>query len=211
MDSATSRPLKNVEITNVTSNKKTVTDDNGKFSLDVSISDVLFFTAQGYHFQTLRYSIMMETTIYVHMNTLAHVLPGVTVTGTGYSKYQLDSMSRLKDFNGDLVSKPYSPVSKAHSQGFGLGVNLDFLTSREKSKRRAVKLFNENEKEAYINYRFSTEFVSEYTGLHGDTLSRFRQLYWPDFDWLRQHPDDEDVMYYINNKLKLFYKRKDAQ
>jgi len=211
VDSTTNRPLKNVQVTNLATNKKTTTDDNGRFSIEVAIGDMLFFTAENYHFASLKYSILMDQTIQVRMDVLAHVLPGVTVQTAGYTKYQQDSMRRVKEFNEDLVAKPYKPVSKSHSQGFGVGINLDFLSSREKSKRKAEKLFNEHEKDAYVNYRFSTELVSNYTGLHGDTLSRFRQLYWPDYNWLRQHTSDEDLLYYINDRLKEFYKRKDMQ
>ncbi|MEP6844996.1 MAG: carboxypeptidase-like regulatory domain-containing protein [Panacibacter sp.] len=208
-DSISNDPLKNVQVTNVTGNKKTTTDNNGKFSIDATVNDMLFFTADGYHFKNVKYSILMEQTIYVQMNVLPHQLPGVSVQAS-YSKYQSDSLKRLQDFNADMVS-PKQPLVSNNSSGAGAVINLDFLKKSEKSKRRASKLFKAHEKDAYVRYRFPPELVSGYTGLNGDSLEKFINLYWPDYDWLRKHTSDEDVFYYINDKLKIFYKRKEEQ
>lgn len=206
-DSATNAPLANVQVSNLTDNRKTTTDSKGKFSLPVEINDVLYFTKDDYRFQSFRYSLLMEQTLQVRMSVLPHVLPGVTVQAN-YSKYQSDSVKRLDDFNKQLVSPEYKAVQN-NSSGAGAVINLDFFTGKEKSKRRAVKLFDEHEKDAYVRYRFPPEFVTAYTGLQGDSLNRFIQLYAPDYKWLRQHTTDEDVLYYINDKLKVFYKRKE--
>ncbi len=60
-----------------------------------------------------------------------------------------------------------------------------------------------------MQYRFSADLVGAYTGLKGDSLNNFINKYWPDYDWLRKHTSDEDVFYYINDKLKDYYKRKE--
>jgi hypothetical protein len=149
---------------------------------------------------------MMEKTLFVRMSLLPHELPGVTVTTT-YSKYQSDSIKRLEDFKKDMVSPKYSTIENNKS-GAGAVINLDRFSSKEKNKKRAEKLFEQHEKDAYVRYRFSPELVGAYTGLHGDSLNTFIYKYWPDYDWLRRHTSDEDVFYYINEKLKDYYKRK---
>ena len=88
-------------------------------------------------------------------------------------------------------------------------VNLDYFSKFQKSKRRAYKLEDEHEKDAYVNYRFSRETVHEYTGFTGDTLQQFINLYRPDYNWLRKNTSDEDVIYYIYDHVKLFYMRKE--
>lgn len=206
-DSATNAPLADVQVSNLSSNKKTNTDSKGKFSLLVEVDDMLFFTKEAYKFQSLRYSLLMDQALYVRMSTLPHELPGVTVQAN-YSKYQSDSLKRLDDFNKQLVSPEYKAVQN-NSSGAGAVINLDYFTGKEKSKRKAVKLFDEHEKDAYVRYRFSPELVNAYTGMKGDSLNRFIQLYAPDYKWLRQHTTDEDVLYYINDKLKVFYKREE--
>lgn len=206
LDSINYSPIANAQVTNTNTNKSANTNEKGIFSLQVGLNDVLFVTATGYHFDTLRYNVLLRDTLIVYLTTLAHVLPGVTVTTTGYTKYQSDSIHRLQEFLSD-IGAPKQPAASTANSGAGLGINLDFLTKKEKNKRRAYKLYNEREKDAYVNYRFSPEIVSEYTSLKGDTLKRFMQLYTPDYDWLRQHTENEDVFYYLNDKLKSFYRR----
>jgi hypothetical protein len=206
LDSINYSPVVNAQVTNTNTNRSSNTNEKGIFSLTVGLNDVLFVTATGYHFDTLRYNILLRDTLVVYLSSLAHVLPGVTVTAAGYSKYQTDSIHRLQEFLSD-IGAPKQPVASNANSGAGMAINLDFLSKKEKSKKRAYKLYSEHEKDAYINYRFSPEIVSDYTGLKGDTLKHFIQLYTPDYDWLRLHPANEDIFYYLNDKLKLFYKR----
>jgi len=205
LDSISYSPIANASVTNTNTNKSTTTNERGIFSLPVGINDVLFVTATGYHFDTLRYNILLRDTLVMYMSTLAHVLPGVTVTAAGYSKYQLDSIHRQQDFLSN-IGAPKQPVASNANSGAGMGISLDFLSKKEKNKRKAYKTFDEQEKQAYINYRFSPQIVSDYTSLKGDNLTHFMQLYTPDYDWLRQHTENEDIFYYLNDKLKLFYK-----
>jgi hypothetical protein len=178
------------------------------FSLPVAINDVLFVTADGYHFDTLRYKMMMLDTVMIYLSLLPHVLPGVTVTTKGYNQYQLDSIKRLEDFSADVVA-PKQPAASTANSGAGMGINLNYFSKKEKNKRKAYKSFDEHERDAYVNFRFSPDVVHEYTGLTGDTLKHFMTLYTPGYDWLRAHTSDEDILYYLNDKLKLFYKRRD--
>ena len=205
-DSSSSAPLANVEVSNLTTNKKTTSDSRGNFSIGVSINDVLFFTKDGYRFKTFSYSLLMDATLDVRMSVLPHNLPGVTVQ-SDYTKYQRDSVKRRNEFNQDMVSPKYKTIQN-NSNGAGAVINIDHFSKREKNKRNAEKLFKEQEENAYVQYRFSPELVSSYTGLKGDSLEKFRNLYWPDYNWLRKHPTDEDVFYYINEKIGEFYRRK---
>lgn len=209
LDSSRYSPIKNGTVLNTNSNKSVTTNDRGIFSIPVAINDVLFFTADGYHFDTLRYKMLMRDTIVVYMQQLAHVLPGVTVRAEGYTKYQLDSIQRREDFLA-IAGGEKKPVATNATSGAGLGVDLDFLLSKkEREKRKAYKQFDEHEKEMYVNSRFSLQIVHDYTGLTGDTLNHFMRLYTPSYEWLRTHTTNEDIFYYLNDKLKAFYKRRD--
>ena len=46
--------------------------------------------------------------------------------------------------------------------------------------------------------------VAQYTGLKGDALRDFMYRYTPSYQWLREHPTNEEVVYYISEKLKLY-------
>src|SRR5438270_604525 len=80
LDSINYSPIANAQVTNTNTNRSAATNEKGIFSLPVGINDVLFVTATGYHFDTLRYNILLRDTLVLYMSSLAHILPGVTVT-----------------------------------------------------------------------------------------------------------------------------------
>ena len=95
----------------------------------------------------------------------------------------------------------------SHSPGFGIVINLDrFFKTKYKNQRNSERTMISIEREAYISYRFSTHVVAYYTGFKGDALQSFIKKYIPSYAWLRQHTTNEDVLYYINEKLKEFRK-----
>ena len=49
--------------------------------------------------------MIMQDTIVIYLAQLPHVLPGVTVTTTGYTKYQHDSVRRRQEFADDMIAK----------------------------------------------------------------------------------------------------------
>jgi hypothetical protein len=53
--------------------------------------------------------------------------------------------------------------------------------------------------------------VAFYTGFKGDTLRQFLYENSPSYQWLRQHPTNEEVIYYISDQLKLYRQREAAK
>ena len=45
------------------------------------------------------------------------------------------------------------------------------------------------------------------SGLKNEALQNFVQRHRPTYEWLRKHPKEEDIKYYINEKLKEDKKR----
>ena len=207
LDKDSYSPLVNATVLDADKNRKAGSDAKGFFAISVSVDELLFFSAEGYHFDTLRFNLNTPDTIVMYLVKLPKELPGVTVSAKGYTKYQQDSVNRMHEFNEKMVAKQYPAVSNNKS-GAGMVVNLDFFSNREKVKRKDKKFFEQKEEDAYINYRFSDELVSTYTGLKGEELSAFKNQYSPSYEWLRNHTSDEDVVYYINEKLPLFLRQK---
>ena len=111
-------------------------------------------------------------------------------------------MNRKKEFEENRGNK-LSSVSAA--PGFGIAINLDKkFKNKYKYQRKNEKHFGDMEKVAYVEYRYSPQLVAYYTGLKGKNLQDFMKQYTPSYEWLRAHPTDEDVMYYLNEKIKLF-------
>lgn len=207
-DSATKEPIVLASVTNLNTQQTVMTSATGRFKIVLSENQILSFAAVGYHFDTIHYNkqFLLQDTINLQLSPLASSLGNVTVTARGMNRYQLDSMERRKDFLGDRVNYTIPTVSKANS-GAGIALNLDRFSKHEKNKRKAFAFFESNEKEAYINYRFPASLVTAYSGLKGEQLQQFMQQYRPESEWLRRNKSEEDIMYYINDKLKLFFKR----
>lgn len=201
-DSSTEQPLAGVLVTNQNNRKIVHTDDKGFFRIEAYNGQILFFDKENYHFDTLRYSTMVTSdTVTILLARLANVLAGVTVTARGLTKYQQDSIKRRIDFESVAGPKGQT-ISKANS-GAGVGINLDpLLKKSDRSKRKAYNTFDEIEKTNYVDYRFSRDLVGGFTGLKGDELSDFIEKYRPGYDWLRAHTGDDEVFFYVNEKLK---------
>lgn len=198
-DSTTLYPIV-AKVTNVTKKRSVTTDANGFFKLDASAKDFIFISAPDHLYDTLNYSLFFTDTITVLLASSGTLLPDVTVT-TRYNRYQLDSIQRITEFQQDRGTT-YNTVDGNHGPGFGVTINLDRFKKKYRDKKKDERVFNMLEKNAYINYRFSPQIVALYTGLKGEKLQSFIMKNQPTYDWLRQHPTNEDVLYYINEKLK---------
>jgi hypothetical protein len=207
-DSITREPIVLASITNLNTQTTVMTSASGRFKIELQENQVLSFAAVGYYFDTIHYNkqFLLQDTLSLYLSPLAHSLGNVTVTTRGLSRYQLDSIERRKEFLQDIVDYTIPTVSKANS-GAGIALNLDRFSRHEKNKRKAFAFFESNEKEAYINYRFPASVVTQYSGLKDAELQQFMQQYRPTSEWLRRNRSEEDIKYYINEKLKLFFKR----
>ena len=206
-DSLTYLPIAGGNITNSTIRQTVVSDKNGFFHVAAAPNDLLYASARDYQYDTLRYSLLFTDTITIYLPPSATMLENVTVTA-GYQKYHMDSLERRKDFE-QLMGQRMQTIERNHTSGFGLVINMDRLfKSKYKHQRRAEQSFNDTEKREYVDYRFSPQLVAFYTGLKGDMLLQFMQRYRPTYEWLRQHPQREQLIDYISDKLKAFRNNK---
>lgn len=208
-DSASGQPIELASITNTNTGNTSMSNHWGRFQIVITDNQILSIAAVGYYFDTLRFDNRYRNqtdTLQILLKPLAKDLGNVTVTSTAWSRYQLDSMERRKEFLQDIVNYTIPTVSKANS-GAGIALNIDRFSRHEKNKRRAHTFFENNEKEAYINYRFNTKLVNTLTGFTNDTLHSFMQQYRPSYKWLRSHTSEEDMMYYVNDQLKAYKKK----
>jgi hypothetical protein len=207
-DSITGAPIRSASIKNVLSGITVMSRSEGRFTASINKGNILAFSASGYYTDTLTAtdSVMALDQLTIKLRPLPATLPDVTVRGK-LNAYQVDSIERRKEFLSNVGEARIPVVSRANDNGFGVGINFDRFTSREKNKRNARDLFEITEEEAYINYRWNDSLVYKYTKMTGDTLSDFMQSNRPSWDWLRKNQSDEDMLFYINKSLKKYYKR----
>lgn len=95
--------------------------------------------------------------------------------------------------------------SSSHPSGFGLTFNLDKVFKKKyRNREKDEDMFDKREKMEYVYYRYSPYIVNYYSGLKGEALQKFMRQNTPGYDWLRQHLSNEDMLYYINDRLKAF-------
>lgn len=201
-DSVTQFPINGGFVNNPTTNQRIMTDQRGFFRIKAAPGDKLYASATDYRLDTFTVSVLFADTVSVYLVPTGTFLPTVTVTAR-YTKYQLDSIKRREEFNKDRGPK-MSTVETQRSQGFGINFNLDKGKKKYKDQKHAEYVFDRAEQQAYIDARFSPQIVAYYTGLKGDQLKAFLSRYTPSYEWLRAHPSDDVVMYYLNEKIKEF-------
>jgi len=209
-DSLTKEPVLFASITNINTQKTVLSDDKGAFNIIAKENDLLSIASISYSFDTIRVTgkLLQSPPSVFLLHPLTKNLEQVTVRAKHrLSRYQSDSILRRKDFF-QTITDYVLPVASIANSGAGIGINLDHFYGPEKRKRKAIGLFEQMEKEHYINYRFNPVALNKYTKLSRDSLLLFMQRYRPDYTWLRKHTADDDILYYINDKLKLFFKEK---
>jgi hypothetical protein len=208
-DSVTNTIIEFASISNINKKNTIVSNTKGVFKIDIALNHLLSVAAIGYNFDTIRVTekLLQTDTLYVLLQPLSKRLADITVTSTTrFSQYQLDSIERRKEFFINKSDVKIPVVSSANS-GIGIGINIDHFYKKEKRKRSALDLFYDIENESYTNYRFTPALVNKYTQLEGEKLVEFMQKYRPSYTWLRNHTTEEDILYYINEKLPSFNKK----
>ena len=176
------------------------------FSIQSTPQDFIYILANTYRYDTLTFSYLFTDTITIYLAPTGNILPTITVKSQ-YSKYQVDSITRRQDFEEGRGTQ-LNTFSAPNNSGFGIALNLDrIFKSRYKNKKSNEQSFDVVERNFYIDYRYSPHLVSYYTGFKGETLQLFMQKFTPTYEWLKSHTTNEDVLYYINEKLKEFKQR----
>jgi hypothetical protein len=204
-DQFSKQPIANGEISSTLS--KAVTDSNGSFRIQVREGEIISAKKSGYRFDTIHFSFhSIDSVLMIYMEPLGNMLKPVTVS-TSYSAYQVDSMRRRMAF--DEARSKTTLISTQPHPGFGLVFNLDRHTkSNDRQVKKQRELFEKTEQLAYVQYRFPDSMVQYYTGLTADRLHIFMKQYTPSYEWLRAHPSKVEIVYYINDCMKEFRKKK---
>lgn len=206
-DSLTQTTIGGGNVVNLNNGYKARSNQHGRFGVKASRGDKIEIKVPGYEVKTILYTqLLFELdTVKVIMTPLVTTLADVVVSAYNYLDYQQDSAQRAADFvkeNG-MLKKTFDN----RNGGPGLGISIDNLFSRrEKRKRKAYDQFGIMEEEAYIRFRYNPILIKTLTGLSGANLQTFMLSTQPSYEWLREHETREDMLYYINDKMKKYQK-----
>jgi len=202
-DSSRINPVEGVRVIS-TSGLFTVTDTVGRYSLRVMNTDSVTFFYRNK--PTLKFAVSTIPDP-AHFNISLHVtvkgkyrtMKEVIVYGKSYRQ---DSMENRETY-GDVFDfrKPGVRTSVSPDGVAGADVNeiINMFRFKRNKRLRAFQLRLESqEKEKYVNYRFSKTHVRRITGLEGTRLDSFMIRYRPDYEFVSQ-ADDLVLDQYILN------------
>jgi len=178
-DAGSNAPMYPVSVFNKNKNISTVTNHSGQFAITAEVGDQLILTYLGYEtkeFTVSNISTIVTTNIY--MAPKDYQLKEFVFDGR-LTPYQKDSIYR---------SEVYEKANNwAPSGGLMSPVSLlaETISGKRKSMRNFQKSFKYWENQNYIDTRYTDELVAEQTGLKGDSLANFKNLYPMPADYAR--------------------------
>jgi hypothetical protein len=194
-----------VTVHDISGNHFDQSDMGGNYRVSVRPGDTVIFSYTGYRPDTVRVDAMILADRYeVYLTPDVRQL--TTIRLGDLNAYQVDSMQRREDYSMFYESKP-TPVIENHNVydgGFGLRFHpFSYFDKKAVQRRKLKKRLDQEEKDDYINYKFSRTFVTRLTGLDGDSLELFMDRYRPSYDFCRK-ASQQDMLLYVNDRFKDF-------
>lgn len=207
------RPIEAVMVNST--HAKTITDSLGRYLIRIGAKDSIWFSLFGK--QTPKYALDTITDLQ-HFNIMIHVadydLPEVRVRN---NYYRFDSIQNRIDYAKYFNYRPpgikFVIPSNGHgSGGLNVGFDLDEILNMFRFKRNKNLEFLEKrlaiqERDKYIDYRFTKRFVQKITHLEGEALQKFMNYCRPSYEALGLL-NDLELGQYIQKKYAIYKKKR---
>lgn len=187
-----------------TGGKIAVTDSLGKYSIQTTIDDSLYFIynnkpTQKFAVNKIPNTAEFNISIHIAVKSRYSLLKEVVV----YSKnYKQDSAENRENY-GEIFSYKKQGIQTSISPGGGVGLDANELINAFRFKRnKRLKAFQQrleaDEKVKYVNYRFNKTFVRRITQLQGPALDSFLMWYRPTYEFAATSSEIEFNQYILN-------------
>lgn len=187
-----------------TSGSSAITDSTGAYRIAVKSTDSLTFFYNGkstlkFPVKTIKDYNSFDISLRVKVKEKYKLLNPVTVFAHSYLKDSLENRENYSKIFGGESSGIHSTYDPGGAAGLDMDALIGMFQFRKNKQRLAFRnhLINE-EKEHYIDYRFSPKTISRITGLKGDTLEKYRKLYRPDYYFVANSTLTEFYRYILN-------------
>jgi len=191
-------PLSSVSVIS-TGGTGTVTDSLGRYTIYVKENDSIWFSYLGkgtpkYAIKSIANLQNFEISLHVNVTELKQIM-------VKPRNYHLDSIANREEYAKAFnFKKPGLGIVTPSGPGAAVGVDLDQIIEMfqfKKNRRMAAfrdRLMRE-EKEKFIDHRFSRTLVIKLTQLHGPDLDTFMRRYKPDLVFTETATDYEFQTY----------------
>jgi hypothetical protein len=208
-DSSRTYPLEAVSVM-TSDGKGTVTDQNGFYKIDVKDADTIWFSYQGkptirFPVKKISYPMQFDLALKIPVT----VMPEVKIRPRNYRQDSLQNrIDYAKAFNYQKVS--VGSMTSIGPGGAGIDLN-ELIRLFQFRKNKSMLLFQarvvQQEKDAFIDQRFNRSLVRRLTGLTGESLEVFMQLYRPTYEFTK-YTSDYDFQLYIRESANIFQSKK---
>lgn len=200
MDVATNQPMPGVNVFNIHTEERIQSSKDGQFTMQIAEGQLVEFKKEGYKILRVRipqgrrpsyYRVMMQKTgtdveDYMHTRGAA---PDYKTDSTRYYALYKETLEYPRLKGVDAIQHPFSAMSKKNRQIWAFQDEYRFYQEQK-----------------YIDYTFNHKLVNNITGLSGDSLQSYMELFRPTYNYLRSM--SEYTYYnYIKTTVELYRKR----
>lgn len=203
-DKLTDSLLPAVNIWNLTKGKGAVANSKAVYHIDADENDKILFSHQGYRNDTVTVEFShLQLGYNPNMQASSRTLETVYVDE---SYYQRDSIQRRLD-NKEIYEQSEKKFISRNGPTDGVGIAVSpgsFFSKKNQELRKTKQRLEEEEEQAYVDFRFSESYVAYLTKLNGQDLQDFLLTYRPSYKFCRK-TDKLNMQKYITTKLEEFH------
>lgn len=203
-DSSRTIPIESVTVL-TSAGRGTVTDANGRYEIEVSEKDSIWFSYLNkptIKFPVLKMSDISQFDISIQVSV--QVLKEVKIRPRDY---RLDSIQNRRDY--DKIFNYQRPtlgsMTSIGPNGAGIDIN-ELIRAFQFRKNKNMLAFRarleQQEHDKFVDHRFNKLLVRQLTGLSGEDLDEFMRLYKPTYEFALYSTDYEFRDYIKNSGRK---------
>jgi hypothetical protein len=204
-DSSRTYPLSSVSVMS-TSGKGTVTNANGFYRLEIQEQDSIWFSYLNK--PTIKFPVLKitdHTQFDIALQVPIQILPEVLIKPRSY---RLDSLQNRTDYAKvfDFRRPNLETMTSIGASGAAFDIQ-EIIRLFQFRKNRSMMSFQnrllQQEKDKYIDYRFSKALVRRLTEASDEELNTYMILYRPTYEFIL-YSSDYDFQHYIKESFKKY-------
>ncbi|MBL1409660.1 hypothetical protein [Sphingobacterium faecale] len=194
LEKGTGNRLADVNVINLKTNRKVTSNNFGVFYIDAMIGDSLSITKVGYG--------SLKTVLYTLNDVVLEMQPGMQIETVVVAR-----QTRQQEMEDILRDYEKKGIYNGGKNKVGTYLNspataLYNLFGREaKNMKRFEKYMNREVNEIAVDRIFTKSAVSEHTGLEGEALTNFMEIYRPSYEQSKNW-GQYDLLNYIVSSFK---------
>jgi hypothetical protein len=175
----------------------TATDTLGRYTIKVPADDSVYFSYLGKissKFPVKR--LPPDQPLDISLPVSVDILPSVVVH---QPSYRMDSLANRAEYRKVFDNDPMYLSSPGGGFGLGVGLDLIFNARKIRSMERLKARLEREEKDKYVDHRFSKALIKRITHLTPPALDSFMVEYRPGYELLKSFETDYEYYFYIKS------------